>query len=125
MQERQDLTRQWDDAQEQMRRNDEAIAAATQLFADRNARLRDRQTRLDASAKALDEEMVGNKEREAQIELLNRSIERARAAYATEHVRCCLPVGFCGVLWGPLTASRARELVRRRLGPPRTAREHT
>ena len=79
--------RQWDDAMEQMKRNDDAIQAATQLFADNKARLREMQVKLDISAKFLDDTLVNNKEREAQIDVLNRDIERVRGTYTLEQVR--------------------------------------
>jgi hypothetical protein len=87
LQERQDLIRQWEDAQEQMRRNDDAIQAATQLFADKKVHIKDRQAKLDIAAKMLDDELVNNKEREAQIDVLNREIEQVHSNYSAEQVR--------------------------------------
>lgn len=79
--------RQWDDAMEQMKRNDDAIQAATQHFADRKAALRQRQAQLDVRAKFLDDTLVSNKEREAQIDVLTRDTERLRGLYSSEQVR--------------------------------------
>jgi hypothetical protein len=93
MQERQDLIRQWDDAQEQMRRNDDAIQVATQIFADKKIRIRDRQGKLDISARMLNDELVNNKEREAQIDVLTRDIEQAHSNYSAEQVRPRICVG--------------------------------
>lgn len=84
---RQELIRQWEDAMEQMRRNDEAIQHATGLFASKKSELRKLQERLDASAKFLDNELVNNKERDAQIQLLERDVGRLREVYAAEQVR--------------------------------------
>ena len=82
--ERQELIRQWDDAMDQMRRNDDAIQHATELFAATKGDLRELQSRLDVSAKFLDGEMANNKERDAQIALLDRDLARLRETYAGE-----------------------------------------
>ena len=94
--------RQWDDAMAQMQRNDAAIAAATQLFADKKAHLRSQQIRLDARAKQLDEQLVANKERDAQIDVLDRQLDGARGEHTGEKVRslrglcCAREVAGCG-----------------------------
>jgi hypothetical protein len=82
--------RQWDDAMEQMRRNDDAIQAATQLFADSKGKLREKQVQLDGCAKLLDDELVNNKEYDAQIGFLSREMERVRGVYASEQVALLL-----------------------------------
>lgn len=74
---------------EQMRRNDEAIQHATGLFASKKGELRKLQDKLDASAKFLDNELMNNKERDAQIELLERDVGRLREVYSAEQVRWC------------------------------------
>ena len=81
---RQELVRQWEDAMEQMRRNDEAIQHATERFAEAKGGLRDLKTRLDVGARFLDAELAQNKERDAQIVLLDRDISRLRDVHAAE-----------------------------------------
>jgi hypothetical protein len=72
---------------EQMRRNDDAITAATVLFADKNADLRDMRRRLDIQAHFLDDQLQLNRERDSQIVLLERDVSKLRAEYAQEQAR--------------------------------------
>jgi predicted nucleic acid-binding Zn-ribbon protein len=65
---------------------DEEISAATSKFAEQNADLRKASVALDLAARDLEDEIASSKEHEAQIEAVERDIERLRAAYTSENV---------------------------------------
>lgn len=89
VQERQELTRQWENAVAQMRRTDDAINAASELFADKRVQLREKQRKLDISAQFLDDQLQTNRDCEALISSLERDLASLRAQYATEQACPC------------------------------------
>lgn len=87
LQERQELIQQWENAVAQMRRTDDAITAASNVFADKRSALRDKQRKLDISAQFLDDQLQTNRECEGLISGLERDLAALRAQYATEQAR--------------------------------------
>lgn len=82
--ERQDLIRQWDEAIMAMRHRDEAIAAASEQFAERKAELRDKQAELDSQARFLENEVANNKELDARIAFYDREVGKQRETLQRE-----------------------------------------
>jgi coiled-coil domain-containing protein 39 len=87
VQERQGLVTQWEAAMQRMRHCDEDITAATAKFAEMKGELRQKAAALDLAARDLDNETAASQQHEAQIEAVERDIERLRAAYTEENVR--------------------------------------
>lgn len=82
--ERRELVQKWDEAIEAMRRKDEAIRAATEVYAEKKLDLRQRKIELDAQARFLQNEVVNNKELEARITIFERDVAKRRDAMAAE-----------------------------------------
>ena len=76
--ERQDLTRQWEEAMEAMKKRDEAIQRTSELFAERRRVLKQVQSRLDASARFLESEIVNNRELNVRLALTERQVGKQR-----------------------------------------------
>jgi len=76
--ERQNLLRQWEEAIEAMKRRDQAIQQASELFADRKQELREKQMQLDAQARFLENEEVNNKELDMNISMNERAVGKLR-----------------------------------------------
>jgi coiled-coil domain-containing protein 39 len=72
---------------QRMRRCDEDITTATAKFAEMKGELRQKAAALDLAARDLDNETAASQRHEAQIEAVERDIERLRAAYTEENVR--------------------------------------
>lgn len=87
VQERQGLIQQWENALAQMRRTDDAINAASELFAEKRSALREKQRRLDISAQFLDDQLQTNRDCEGLIAGLERDLAALRSQYATEQAR--------------------------------------
>eukprot|EP00892_Ulva_mutabilis_P002355 jgi/Ulvmu1/1211/UM109_0009.1 len=85
--ERQQLIQQWENAVAQMRRTDDAINAASELFAEKRGSLREKQRKLDISAQFLDDQLQTNKECENLISALERNLATLRTQYATEQAQ--------------------------------------
>lgn len=90
LQERQELIQQWENAVAQMRRTDDAINAASTVFAEKRSALRDKQRKLDISAQFLDDQMQTNRECEGLVAALERDLAALRSQYATEQARISL-----------------------------------
>ena len=76
--ERQELTRQWEEAMEAMKKRDEAIQKTSELFAERRRVLKQVQSRLDASARFLESEIVNNRELNVRLALTERQVGKER-----------------------------------------------
>lgn len=76
--ERQELTRQWEEAMEAMKKRDEAIQKTSELFAERRRVLKQVQGRLDASARFLESEIVNNRELNVRLALTERQVGKQR-----------------------------------------------
>ena len=76
--ERQELTRQWEEAMEAMKKRDEAIQKTSELFAERRRVLKQVQSRLDASARFLESEIVNNRELNVRLALTERQVGKQR-----------------------------------------------
>lgn len=87
VQERQELIQQWENALAQMRRTDDAINVASELFAEKRSALREKQRRLDISAQFLDDQLQTNRDCEGLIAALGRDLAALRSQYATEQAR--------------------------------------
>lgn len=70
-----------------MRRTDDAINAASEVFAEKRIQLREKQRKLDISAQFLDDQLQTNRECENVIASLERDLATQRSQYATEQAR--------------------------------------
>ena len=61
-----------------MKRRDQAIQQASELFADRKQELREKQMQLDAQARFLENEEVNNKELDMNISMNERAVVKLR-----------------------------------------------
>lgn len=82
--ERQELTRQWEEALVAMKKRDEAIQRASDTFSERKKVVKQVQSRLDASARFLESEIVNNRELNVRLAMTERQVGKLREKYGLD-----------------------------------------